>query len=234
MAPSDDLIAKHHEVQAAAKSVLGQLGSLITPADSEHTIAEKAYRLLCEHGFPDTWYYDCPAFVLAGSRSCLSILGRDYIPSEELVGSINLVSVDLSPERNGYWGDCARSFYIENGAVVEPTLSEFTVGEEFLTELHSQMQSFVNPDRTFQELFEWSNRQIRAAGFVNLDFLGNVGHSIAARREDRHYIDRGNSAKLGDVPFFTFEPHVKVEGGKWGFKHENIFYFDLQSYVQDL
>ena len=70
--------------------------------------------------------------------------------------------------------------------------------------------------------------------FINLDFLGNVGHSIAARREDRYYIGRGNSAKLGDVPFFTFEPHVKVEGGKWGFKHENIFYLDLQSYVRNL
>lgn len=232
--PSDSLVTKHREVQRAAKLALRLLGERITPQDSERTIAEKAYALLCEQGYPDTWYYNCPALVLLGTRSCLSVSGRDYVPSDEVVGHSNLVTVDLSPEKNGVWGDCARSFFVEQGVVTEPTSYEFPIGKDFLFELHGEMRRFVHPDRTFHELFEWTNSHIQNAGFQNLDFLGNVGHSIATRREDRQYIEHGNTKKLSDVPFFTFEPHVRVNGGTWGFKHENIFYFDDHGQLQEL
>jgi hypothetical protein len=86
----------------------------------------------------------------------------------------------------------------------------------------------------FQELYDWTNERIKANGFENLDFLGNVGHSIATRREDRQYIEAQNVRQLRDVPFFTFEPHVREVGGNWGFKHENIFYFNQDGRVEKL
>lgn len=190
--------------------------------------------LLCEQGYPGTWYYNCPALVLLGTRSCLSVSGRHYVPSDEVVGRSNLVTVDLSPEKNGIWGDCARSFFVEHGVVTEPVSDEFSVGKLFLFELHSQMQRFVHPDLTFHELFDWTNSHIQQAGFENLDVLGNVGHSLATRREDRQYIERSNRNPLGAVPFFTFEPHVSISGGTWGFKHENIFYFDAHAHLHEL
>jgi len=232
--PSDLLVAKHRDVQYAAKTALRQLGERITIQDSERTIEEKAYALLCEQGYPETWYYNCPAFVLLGARSCLSISGRNYVPSDEVVGLINLVTVDLSPEKDGVWGDCARSFFIEHGVVTEPTSHEFAIGKNFLFDLRRDMQRCVHPDLTFHELFEWTNSHIQNAGFQNLDFLGNVGHSIATRHDDRQYIEQSNTAKLGEVPFFTFEPHVRACGGKWGFKHENIFYFDDHGQLHEL
>ena len=232
--PELSLIVKHRKVQSAAKAALQQLGTSITSEDSERTIAEKAHALLRGHGYPDTWYYNCPAFVLLGTRSCLSVSGRSYVPSDEVVGLTNLVTVDLSPSKDGVWGDCARSFFIENGAVTEPASNEFSVGKRFLADLHSQMRLFVHPGLAFHDLFEWANNQIKSAGFENLDFLGNVGHSIATRREDRQYIERANTHKLSEVPFFTFEPHVRVRGGKWGFKHENIFYFNDEEQLQEL
>lgn len=61
--PSDLIIAGSRKVQDAAKSVLKQLGVLITPIDSERTVAAKAHFLLCESGYPDTWYHNCPALV---------------------------------------------------------------------------------------------------------------------------------------------------------------------------
>ncbi|MEB0284889.1 hypothetical protein, partial [Sphingomonas sp. 10B4] len=76
-------IEQHRQIQAAAKAVLSQLASLITAEDSEKSIADKAHRLLQDQGYPDTWYYACPALVLLGSRSCVSISGRDYQPREE-------------------------------------------------------------------------------------------------------------------------------------------------------
>ena len=66
---------------------------------------------------------------------------------------------------------------------------------------------------------------IREKGFVNLDFAGNLGHSIVRKKEDRIYIEKGNSSRLGDVAYFTFEPHISIPGSKYGYKKENIYYF---------
>ena len=70
------------------------------------------------------------------------------------------------------------------------------------------------------------NEYICEEGYINLDFMGNLGHSIVRKKEDRIYIEKGNSARLGDVHFFTFEPHISVIGSKYGYKRENIYYFD--------
>jgi hypothetical protein len=58
--------------------------------------------------------------------------------------------------------------------------------------------------------------------------MGNLGHSIVRKKEDRIYIEKGNRTKLADVSFFTFEPHISVSGSKYGYKRENIYYFDKE------
>ncbi len=217
---------EHREVQTAAKAVLADLAASIQPRDTERTIVERAASLLAAHGLTETWYYDCPALVLLGSRSCVSLSGKDYWPNDDPVGHFNVVTVDLSPMRRGLWGDCARTFPIENGRVTfEPLVDEFRVGLEAQALLHHSMQDFVTPTTTFGELFSFSNAQIARLGFENLDFLGNLGHSIASTRGERCYIQVGNDLALGAVPFFTFEPHVRQVNGRWGFKHEEIYYF---------
>jgi len=173
--------------------------------------------------------------VLLGSRSCASPSGRTYAPARERVGETNLVTVDLSPSQGGYWGDCARSFFVESGRVTPaPRLPDFAAGARFLNQLHAAMRVFVTRETTFHDLAVWASRQIEAADFVNLDFRRNVGHSIAARLEDRLYIKEGNHHPLSDVNFFTFEPHVRAAGGSWGFKHEDIFYFDVGGSLAEL
>ena len=222
-------LTAHSEVQTIAKTVLSDLAPSICAADTERTIAERAASLLADRGITETWYYNCPAFVLLGSRSCLSISGRNYVPTDEPAGSFNLITVDLSPLRHGVWGDCARSFPIENGrctfAPQSPTLARGIKVEAYL---HQAMQAFVTPATTFGELFAFGNAEIKRLGFENLDFLGNLGHSIASKREDRRYIEPKNTMPLGSVPFFTFEPHVRQTNGAWGFKHEEIYYFDSE------
>lgn len=218
---------EHKNVQAIAKLVLNELAETINSNDSERSIAQRAKAMLERQEVTKTWYYDCPALVLLGSRSCLSISGRDYEPADEKVGKTNLVSIDLSPSLNGAWGDCARSFYIENGRCsITPTMSEFTVGFELEHTLHQQVIAFASPEKTFADLHRLANQIIADAGFENLDFLGNVGHSIETIREKRQYIEASNNSLLGSVNFFTFEPHIRTINGRWGFKHENIYFFD--------
>lgn len=219
-------IEAHQTVQAVAKKVLNDLAVTIVAEDTERSIAQRATQMMAAHGIHDTWYYNCPAFVLLGARSCLSISGREYQASDEAVGQTNLVTVDLSPLRGGVWGDCARSFIVEDGHCTEnPTSAEFQEGLAFERELHARMMDVTRPDTKFMELFEFANAMITARGFENLDFLGNVGHSIESARVYRRYIEKGNGARLGDVGLFTFEPHIRKLGGVWGFKHENIYCF---------
>jgi Xaa-Pro aminopeptidase len=112
------LIENYKKVQTIAKRVQEKLFELITPESTEIELCKLAQELLSNYGASSTWDYDVPALVLLGSRSCLSVSGRDYRPSVEKAGDTNLVTVDLSPSINNIWGDCARSFYIENGKCV--------------------------------------------------------------------------------------------------------------------
>lgn len=208
---------------------------MIGPDSTEASIAEVAADWLSELGINETWYYDCAAFVLAGSRSCLSISGRDYSPAAEPLGENNLVTVDLSPCIGEIWGDCARSYAIEDGAfVANPSRPEFRRGLNTQSILHSEMKGFVSVSTRFCDLFEFANDMIATLGFVNLDFLGNVGHSITRSREDRVYIDATNTRELASVSFFTFEPHIREADGGWGFKHENVYFFDENGDLQEL
>lgn len=217
----------HRQAQTIARSVHDQLCLKILPSDSERSIVHKATLLLEAHGVTETWYHNCPALVLLGSRSCLSVSGRYYKPSDELVGYENLVTVDLSPLWESVWGDCARSYFVEAGdCSFYPNTQEFTEGYLLQEMLHSKMKDFVTPDMTFDELYQFGNELVTRQGYLNLDFQKNLGHSIESRMSDRLFIEAGNHRRLGDVRFFTFEPHVCKVSGRWGFKHENIYYFD--------
>lgn len=228
-------ITEYGTIQTIAKAVLSSLAATITASDTERTIAERAVDLLASHGLTETWYHRCPALVLLGSRSCLSISGRDYSPSNEMVGDMNLVTVDLSPCSGEVWGDCARSFCIEQEhSVVVPSNREFQSGMSVQSSLHKALLSFATPDTTFSELFAYGNELIVSAGFENLDFLGNLGHSIVQSRDERCYVEAGNHRCLGEVRFFTFEPHIRAKGGRWGFKHENIYFFRSNGRLEEL
>lgn len=225
----------YRQVQDIAKAVLKALGASIRPADSERSIARRAAAMLETHGITETWYHDCPALVLSGSRSCLSVSGKDYMPSDNPIGTFNMVTVDLSPSQGGVWGDCARSFFIEAGqSACHTKTREFARGRKITRGLHQTMLDFVTLTTTFEELYRFANRLIASQGFENLDFLGNLGHSIAGKLEDRVYIAAGNRMKLSDVRYFTFEPHIRKVGGKWRFKHENIYYFGSDGRVKEL
>lgn len=233
--PSEQNIARQRAVQNAAKSVLAALPQMIDASDNEQTIAEKAKSLLQQQGYTDTWYYDCHALVLLGSRSCMSVSGKTYQPQTELVGQTNLITVDLSPLNEECWGDFARSFPVENGRVIShPQSLEFQNGLRFVQAMQAHLLRIARPDYTFGQLFDWANLRIRQSGFVNLDYRNNVGHSIATSRENRQFIEANNQAPLSSVDFFSFEPFVRLKGGHWGFKHEGIFFFNPSGALEEV
>ena len=118
---------------------------------------------------------------------------------------------------------------IENGKIVEiDNVSNVEWKNGLLMEeyLHEVMCKFVTPQTTFEDLYYYINGIIEEKGYINLDFMGNLGHSIVRQKSDRVYIEKGNQISLGDVTYFTFEPHISVSNSKYGYKRENIYYFD--------
>lgn len=223
------------KVQSIAKNVLSELGKHITPYSTEKSIAMAAEHLLTESGISETWYHNVPALVLLGERSCLSISGKEYYPSDEPVGEINLVTVDLSPCFGNVWGDCARSFVIEDGIYKKiPDRPEFSDGLEIELNLHKKMKEFVSPETKFSDLYKFGNTLISHYGWENLDFLQNLGHSIETNLLERRFIDKNCHEQLGSASFYTFEPHIRQRNGKWGFKHENIYYFNTVNEIVEL
>jgi len=106
-------------------------------------------------GIKSFWYYDVGAFALVGDRTTLSISGKKYRPTDTKVKRDDLVTVDLSPQLNGCWGDFARSFVIGDGKVVtSPTKKTRNLFKGISTEeaLHLKLREVVTPDMTFEEL----------------------------------------------------------------------------------
>ena len=210
-------------MQNIALKVLVEIDPFIVSGRSEAEIANQCIKLLEKNGIKDCWYHGVPAFVLAGERSILSMSGRDYKPSDSIIKTGDLVTIDLSPELNGYWGDCARSYSVEN--------PEFEKGIKAEKSLHQAMQSVVTPQMTMHELYLVMNAEIKNLGYENLDFKGNLGHSIEKEIDSRRYIEFENYTALGEVMLFTFEPHIRKPGSIHGFKRENIYYFEGEKAV---
>ena len=220
-------ISPYLHVQDIALKVLRDIVPFIKSGTRECSIADICTRLLKQYGAKDCWYHNVPALVLVGERTTLSVPGTDYSPSEVAIRSNDLVTIDLSPMIDHFWGDCARSYLVSSGSG-KPIEKESHLYHGIRTErgLHSLMREIATPETSMHELYSVFNRSIENMGYKNLDFRGNLGHSIEKHLDDRQYIEENNQMVLGDCDMFTFEPHICRTDENWGFKMENIYYFE--------
>lgn len=232
---------RNQPAQEVAKKAMTAVAEQITPGMTEAQIAalaEEEMRLLGAEGW---WYHNVGALVLVGvGRSKLSVSGRDYRPSEEVIlGENDLVSLDFSPIVNGCWGDYARTIFIEGGcAKLEPETpdtSEFAEGYTMEQKLHRELMDWVRPETTYHQVWEHMNQMLHEVGYENMDFHGNLGHSIETTPGERIYLEEGNHETLGGhgTPF-TFEPHIAKAGGEWGYKREQIYFFGEDGTIRPL
>ena len=184
---------------------------------------------LLKNGADSFWYWDVGAFVFAGEETVISVSGRDYRAANRIIQENDIITIDLSPQKDNIWGDYARTFVIENGKVCDEIdrikKDEWRNGLQMEINLHKALAEVATPDMKFEELYDFMNELIVKRGFLNLDFLGNLGHSIVKNKNDRVYIEKGNCKRLSDVEMFTFEPHISIPDSKYGYKREDIYYF---------
>ena len=217
------------KVQEIAKDTIDFIKTKISAGMELTEIRQLCEDKMLELGADSFWYWDIGAFVFAGDETTVSVSGREYITSDRKIASDDIITIDLSPQNNNIWGDYARTLIIEDGSVVDDInnirTDEWRAGLLMEEELHKELVAFATPQTTFEELYYHINKLITDRGFINLDFLGNLGHSIVKDKNDRIYTEKGNKALLSSVDYFTFEPHISVPNSKYGYKKENIYYF---------
>ena len=219
-----------HEMQNLNRATIEYVSSIIVPGMTLVELRELCEKYMLSNGADSFWYWDVGAFVFAGEKTAVSVPGREYKTDDYIIRANDIITIDLSPQNNRTWGDYARTLITENGDIVKDIEQiqndEWRKGVKMEEYLHEAMRSFVDESTTFEELFYYINDQIQAHGYVNLDFLGNLGHSIVKDKEQRIYIEKGNIERLSAVEAFTFEPHISLPGSLYGFKKENIYGFN--------
>ena len=226
----------YSQIQLAAKQTIEYIKNTIKPGMDLLEIRKLCEEKLLELGADSFWYWDVGAFVFAGDETTVSVSGKQYVTSDKIIENNDIITIDLSPQVGNIWGDYARTIIVENGEVVDDIEliqnQEWKSGLQMEDKLHAELFRFVTKGTTFEELYYHMNEFIVENGFVNLDFMGNLGHSIAKVKSDRIYIEKGNKAKLVAMNYFTFEPHIAFPDSKYGYKKENIYYFDEDVLVE--
>ncbi len=224
------MFSDYSHVQKIAKDTIEYIKTEIKPGMLLSQVRNLCEEKMIELGADSFWYWDVGAFVFAGDETAISVSGKEYVTSKRVIDSNDIITIDLSPQIGDTWGDHARTIIMENGSVMRSISDikndEWRNGLIMEKMLHDHMKEIVSPNMTFEELYYQMNEYIKEEGYINLDFMGNLGHSIVRRKDDRIYIEKGNNKKLGDVSLFTFEPHISVDGSKFGYKKEDIYYFD--------
>lgn len=225
---SDTDLHTYRRAQDVARSTLAAIEKAIKANSTEATLASACRRLMDDAGATGYWWYTTPAYVLAGDNLRLSVEGDAYVPRDEAIGADGMLTIDLHPEIDGRWGDCARSYFLKGGKLVSPEAAGDEEADGMATEaaLHAFIQAEARPEMTFRELHSLVEREVTRHGYQNLDFLGNFGHSIGADVAARAFIDANCVQRLDSIPLMTFEPHIAKPGRPLAFKYEEIYVFD--------
>ena len=157
-------------------------------------IKDMCEKYMLENGADSFWYWNVGALIFSGDETTMSISGKRYKVANRIITNNDIITIDLSPQNNKYWGDFARTIIIENSKVINDINNiqnqEWKNGLLMEKYLHERLIQIVTDDMTFEELYYIMNDIIKKKGFVNLDFLGNLGHSIVKNQEERIYIEK--------------------------------------------
>lgn len=220
---------KNSDVQNIAIQTIEYIKNHIYTGQSLAEIRKLCEAKMLELGADSFWYYDIGALIFAGCDTMTSVSGRKYKTADYHIKENDIITIDLSPQVKHIWGDYARTIVIENGNAVKNINDikndEWRNGLLMEEKLHNMLLNTVTTDSTFEDVYHQMNDYITKCGYKNLDFNGNLGHSIERHKIRRVYLEKGNKRKISKSKYFTFEPHISAADGDYGFKLENIYYF---------
>lgn len=188
------IIKSVFDMQMLAKATISYIKSNIKVGQTLQQIKEMAENKMLELGADGFWYYGVGCLIYADEDTTISISGRKYIPADRQIKENSLITIDLSPQCKKVWGDYAETIIVQDGIVVNNVdLIDNKEWKELLLfeeKLHNELISFVGTHTSFEQLYLYMNDFILKNGYVNLDFISNLGHSIESSKRKRIYIEK--------------------------------------------
>ncbi len=126
-------------------------------------------------------------------------------PTTHKAAERDVLMVDVHPiTADGSWGDCTRCTVIGDWPEARAALSD-------LEAIHYETLAKCRPGMPANELFNISHERLVAEGYVLLDQLGNIGHSLTAGAAYLHqFIDAGNATPMWGA--WAIEPFAARDG----------------------
>lgn len=110
---------EYYQVQKIAKDTIEYARKYINPGMNLLDIRQMCENKMIELGADSFWYWDVGAFVFAGDETNISVSGTEYKTSDRKIEENDIITIDLSPQNKGIWGDYARTIILQNGKLME-------------------------------------------------------------------------------------------------------------------
>jgi len=109
----------YKQVQGIAKETMEYAKQHIKAGMNLLDVRRMCEEKMLELGADSFWYWDVGAFVFSGDETIVSVSGTEYVTSDRSIDENDIVTIDLSPQNKGIWGDYARTLIVQNGIVVD-------------------------------------------------------------------------------------------------------------------
>ena len=216
------------KAQRIAQDCLEYLKTFLRPGMTYEEIHEACKDRMLAKGAERFWTHEDPALILFGDMSTYSAHEAPDL-KKMIVQENDFITVDVAPVMGNGWGDMARSYVMEKGKTiryVDSDNQEIKEGLDFELYLHQEFIQFVNEETTFSGLHDYIEDLLKKHHYINLDYHGNFGHTIEKDPKDRVTIIHGEDRKISEYNKpITFEPHICRVNGRYGIKHENMYFF---------
>ncbi|WP_417692974.1 M24 family metallopeptidase [Roseibium sp.] len=201
-------IARHAAQAGCAAAVVGA-----TEIDILHAVS----RALDAQGVKDVWTITNVG-VGANAHTCFPTQG----PSDLALTETDLAMIDVHPiTADGFWSDCTRCAVVGDNKAAQSGLDD-------LTAIYREVMSVARPGVPACELFGTMNSKMVSEGFVLLDTLANIGHSLSAGSAYlNEFIDANNATPMWGA--WAVEPFAARDGA--AVKVEDLFWFGREDCI---
>lgn len=200
------------EAQQLAIRVAEEACRTVKPMQTEAEVRDLVDDLVIQHGGVGVWTPTTVGFGI-GTLSCFP---TDKPSSERFLWNLDLGTIDVHPiTKDGWWGDCTRSFQVGDNPAQLDALKA-------VDHIHETLLRSARPGMRASEWYAIFRKQLEQTPYVALDRLSNIGHSLAnGTSYDEGYIDAWNGTVMTGA--WAVEPFIGNH--LYGTKREDVVWF---------
>lgn len=203
--------------QSVARAAIETGFAAIRPGVTEEEIDRAVSFELVHHEVQHVWTITNVG-VGANTRICFPT----HPPTDLAAAERDVLMIDVHPiTPDGSWGDCTRCKIVGDFPEAAGTLRD-------LEALHREGLALLRPGMPAAELFSQVHGRLVGEGFLLLDRLANIGHSLTAGAAYLHgFIDARNASPMWGA--WAIEPFAEREG--IAVKVEDVVWFGRERCV---